>query len=952
MTHVKMTHVKTTHVKTTHVKMTHVKTTHVKTTHVKTTHVKTTHVKMTHVKMTHVKTTHVKTTHVKMTHVKMTHVKMTHVKTTHVKTTHVKMTHVKMTHVKTTHVKTTHVKMTHVKILFQNDPRENDPRENDPRENDPRENDPRENDPRENDPRENDPRENDPRENDPRENDPRENDPRENDPRENDPRENDPRENDPRENDPRENDPRENDPRENDPRENDPRENDPRENDPRENDPRENDPRENDPRENDPRENDPRENDPRENDPRENDPRENDPRENDPRENDQNVGTKADDFSLEDIDLLDINSRKLHVAFAILCMWLIVVALLVWTTRRDRLEATMGKTFILPRIFSWYQGEHYLVCIVTGYTYDCGTKLTPTLTIIGSSDVSFVYVLFPQQEILKTGSEVWFILSCSEDLGTIQSCVLSLPMSTFKDSWHVSHILFRNLRTQEDRYCICDAWIPDVKTNVNFIVRPVTPVPGKNVRSLIFKLMYFMRMLHVVIGIVFNMPGRSFNKSLHVICCFFTLLTCMLFCVWTTGSVELELKGDIALVSEEKHYQNLALEVNLSATASSIVSFCVIVWFEVIEHLPTNNVLHWPLRMEYADGSDRNLNSKEDGLRQESIGRMMGRAYNRSLASIDLHSSPRSSSIPSIHTQVRLSRQSLKSLQSAQPEAGVKRSKLSLSIFQQMLVNIGLEKYIFRKPKKSKNWKGFVRYCSVSLLILLIVFLSVFLAALGTRINSSGYYLTVSLMTFLIVLIIWHPVFIVIVTFLFVEKYKLGKSDADSRVKGWSAEMYTQVQMLDQNKAEALRNVSYKHTYIPVAKKYIYRKQCAQITKSQQIGAGTLVNEDHRETSVKRVSLFVFIIVVVIIINLQSGSVSERYMQTKFMRQLIEVGREEIELRQVIEYNDFWEHLRSKFHLATHWSLSNKNTTASFKTVSNVRVRQIRAAAYKGRVCF
>ncbi|KAK0059348.1 polycystic kidney disease protein 1-like 2, partial [Biomphalaria pfeifferi] len=661
----------------------------------------------------------------------------------------------------------------------------------------------------------------------------------------------------------------------------------------------------------------------------------------------KNLTVYWDDFSLEDIDWLDINSRKLHVAFAILCMWLIVVALLVWTSRRDRLEATMGKTFILPRIFSWYQGEHYLICIVTGYTYGCGTKLTPRLTIIGSSDVSFVYVLFPHQEILKTGSEVWFILSCSEDIGTIQSCVLSLPMSTFKDSWHVSHILFRNLRTQEDRYCICDAWIPDVKTNVNFIVRPVTPVPGKNVRSLIFKLMYFMRMLHVVIGIVFDMPGRSFNKSLHVICCFFTLLICMLFCVWATGSVELELKGDIALVSEEKHYQNLALEVNLSAAASSIVSFCVIVWFEVIEHLPTNNVLHWPLRMEYADGSDRNLN-KEDGLRQESIGRMMGRAYNRSLASIDLPNSPRSSSLPSIHTQIRQSRQSVKSLQSAQPEAGVKRSKLSLSIFQQMLVNISLEKSIFQRPKKSKNWKGFVQYCSVSLLILLIVFLSVLLAALGTRINSSGYYLTVSLLTFLIVLIIWHPVFIVIVTFLFVEKYKLGKSDADSRVKGWSAQMYTQVQMLDQNKAEALRNVSYKHTYIPVAKKYIYRKQCAQITKSQQIGAGALVNEDYRETSVKRVSLFIFIIVVVIIINLQSGSVSERYMQTKFMRQLIEVGREEIELRQVIEYNDFWEHLRSKFHLATHWSLSNKNTTTSFKTVSNVRVRQIRAAAYKG----
>ncbi|KAH9509852.1 hypothetical protein Btru_045429 [Bulinus truncatus] len=596
------------------------------------------------------------------------------------------------------------------------------------------------------------------------------------------------------------------------------------------------------------------------------------------------------EFNVANIDWFDLSSLKLIVAFAVLCFWLIFVAIFVWTYRRDCLEASLGKTFLLPRIFSWFQGEQYLVCIVTGWSYGCGTKLTPTLTIIGSKDVSFVYMLFPDQEVFKTGSEVWFILSCSEDIGTIENVILSLPYATFKDPWHVSHILFRNLRTQEDRYCICDAWIPDASTRVNFIVRPVSPIPE---------------------------------------------------------AIKVELKGDMAMTSEEKHYQNLALEVNISAFFSSIVSFFVILWFEIISLLPKYDVLHWPFTVSYESQLNINQSNLENTYEMDRVGWHMGMAYRRSLNSVPSNSTLAERA--STHFTQPRSRQSLKSMPSylerLPMQVGRNRPRLSSSVAEQLLVNISMENYIFHPPLRRKILQQLVRFVSVAILVLLLVFLSYLLATLGTRIQGSSYYLMVSILTFLTVMSLWHPVFIVITTFLFVEKYRLGKTDADERVRAWETQMYRNSKMLNLNITETKRSVSYKHTYVPLAKKYIYRKHCAHIAKAN---VGMLINEEQGETVAKRITLFVFIIVVIIIINLQSGSVSERYMQTKFMRDLLEVGREEIELRQVLTYENFWDHLRTKFFLVTHWSLSNTNTTTSFKTVSTVRVRQIRAATYKG----
>ncbi|XP_059146545.1 uncharacterized protein LOC131934524 [Physella acuta] len=284
-------------------------------------------------------------------------------------------------------------------------------------------------------------------------------------------------------------------------------------------------------------------------------------------------------------------------------------------------------------------------------------------------------------------------------------------------------------------------------------------------------------------------------------------------------------------------------------------------------------------------------------------------------------------------------------------------SEASLFLYHIFLENLHLDPQWQKAQDKGINWISIAETTVLCVLILTIISISYLVIFYGFHMTETAHYLLVSFATFFIVQAIIHPFFIMVVAFIVFEKNPLFKTEADFKFKACQRYLYSGLKIGTLLKSDPKRTVSYKHTYLSTAWKFIYRKHTRNVLKElgvhiptvEEKGVGAVgdMPAPKRGSDFQR-SALLFIFVVVVIINFQSGDVLMRYQQTSFLRQLLQVGRAEVSINTFISIDDFWNHLKYSFHMKTHNWLSNANTTTSFNSLPNVRIRQLRVQPYDG----
>uniref|UniRef100_A0A2C9KTJ2 PLAT domain-containing protein n=1 Tax=Biomphalaria glabrata TaxID=6526 RepID=A0A2C9KTJ2_BIOGL len=315
--------------------------------------------------------------------------------------------------------------------------------------------------------------------------------------------------------------------------------------------------------------------------------------------------------------------------YYVIFVWIVFLALLVWTYRRDRLDRPMGAVHVLPRLFTPYQSDQYLVCIVTGWMFGAGTLSTPLLTITDNEECG-IYLLFPDQNLFQSGSEIWFLLSCPDNVQNLDKIIFSVGSAHYADDWHVSHIFMKHLNRDEELYCICDSWIPDLSNGFRFIVRPVTWTQGSAVRKFVFNVIRMFRTLHVFIGTFYNVPGSHFSKSQHALCLLFHVILNLFVCLSLAEDAKLDLQGDRNTKKNERAAGNFSTLFIFSVTVTSLLSFSVVAWFEMLDYLSlTRAKLRYPHDINYRNKVTSSASSLASGNHLNNISQKSSTVYSR-----------------------------------------------------------------------------------------------------------------------------------------------------------------------------------------------------------------------------------------------------------------------------------------------------------------------------------
>ncbi|XP_059146564.1 polycystin-2-like [Physella acuta] len=230
-------------------------------------------------------------------------------------------------------------------------------------------------------------------------------------------------------------------------------------------------------------------------------------------------------------------------------------------------------------------------------------------------------------------------------------------------------------------------------------------------------------------------------------------------------------------------------------------------------------------------------------------------------------------------------------------------------------------------------------------MFLLAVGMTFSIGYVGLVIQNEDAYLITVLLTFAATNLIAHPIFIFIIVILTEDEKTLCRTEGDYRWKRCLEELVVCFKMCALGMTRIRKSVC-RVELSTERREIIWLRHVSFNLKNNK--ENLLAVKVAAKQGSKYFLFLITIVIIMVVINIQSGNVSQRYRQTGFFRKLLHVGRAEFDLKQGITMEEFWKHLRQNMHLTTYWSLVNTNTTASLNAVSNIRLRQVRVQPYAG----
>uniref|UniRef100_A0A2C9KXY4 PLAT domain-containing protein n=1 Tax=Biomphalaria glabrata TaxID=6526 RepID=A0A2C9KXY4_BIOGL len=694
-------------------------------------------------------------------------------------------------------------------------------------------------------------------------------------------------------------------------------------------------------------------------------------------------------FELETLQWFDLNDTNLFMAYIVLCLTMVFVALLVWSVRKDRLEYYECRTHVAPQLFSPWCTNNYIVCISTGVMPRCGTTAIPSITLIGDENFSFLISLEPLRGLFRTGSEVWFLLSTRVPLGNLLQAVISVDKTGNNRNWFISHMYLRHLETKKEWYFICDSWIPDTKTKKPFIIVDASSTPGSPGRLRLYAFIHHFRMHQLVVGSFFNM-SNGYTKTPHVLLMWLTILLNFTIINAFMNLIRVQLRSDAAAL-RKKSSEN----VYTSATLYSVIITSLITYFLSLVFQRTNTIssldsIDWKTEFHYessreagtrtaADKLPDIVDSNEDTRASEMTSELIdspdpklrSEAYKTTgLSSPESTDKQRSGeqSLMSERTKSqrlsynKVSKESRNLNTNSLPSASKLRVKrvgspvdpesdrlriLAYHNYIELLENLAIaypkgtwRKNIFTRHKASiRHSYPLIQTCLMMLPT--IIFLSYFLAMNGYFLGRNWNFILSALAGLLAIIFLLHP-FYIFLSLLMMEGLNLCSGDADVRLKACLEALYTKAKCTALGKLRPRRVVNFENSEIPPTM-IRYSKLIAKASKKSTETVNSEESKTEKESGrADKIFTVMFILMIIFFINVQTGDIHSSYLQSQYIKRLCQVGRTEIILDTSLLMEDFWYKMRESFFSKPSYVLNSPQTTSTYKAVSNGRIQQYR----------
>ncbi|EDV28218.1 uncharacterized protein TRIADDRAFT_53596 [Trichoplax adhaerens] len=220
-----------------------------------------------------------------------------------------------------------------------------------------------------------------------------------------------------------------------------------------------------------------------------------------------------------------------YIIIVLACLYVIFIVISVWAWRQDKKNAVKFSNTVLidNRPDDLY---HYEITVFTGLRVGSGTTANVSLIISGENqDTSPRLLKDFNRPLLQTRDIDTMILTCSQDLGSINYIRLYHDNSGLSPSWFLSRIIIKDLQTNEQYCFICNKWLA-VDAEDGLIDRTLYPATTEELRdfmqSFMSKAAISLSDNHIWLSIVTRPVKSHFTRLQRVGCCFAILLLSML----------------------------------------------------------------------------------------------------------------------------------------------------------------------------------------------------------------------------------------------------------------------------------------------------------------------------------------------------------------------------------------------------------------------------------------